>query len=60
MADGRARFATVTEAKPGVTRLDRQQTLLAIGLVLGVMMVAFEITAVITALPTITDELRGD
>lgn len=60
MADGRARFATVTEAKPTTTRLDRQQRLLAIGLVLGVTMVAFEITAVITALPTITDELRGD
>jgi MFS family permease len=42
------------------TRLDRQQRLMAIGLVLGVTMVAFEITAVLTALPTITDELHGD
>ena len=36
------------------------QRLLAIGLVLGVTLVAFETTAVITALPTITDELHGD
>jgi MFS family permease len=43
-----------------VTRLNRQQRLLAIGLVLGVTMVAFEITAVLTALPSITDQLRGD
>ncbi len=34
--------------------------LLAVGLVLGVTLVAFETTAVITALPTITDELGGD
>ena len=45
---------------PVVTRLDRQQRLLAVGLVLGVTMVAFEITAVLTALPSITDELHGD
>lgn len=50
----------MTEAKPTVTPLDRQQRLLAIGLVLGVTMVAFEITAVLTALPTITDQLHGD
>jgi len=50
----------VTSVKPGVTRLDRQQRLLAIGLVLGVTMVAFEITAVLTTLPTITDQLHGD
>jgi MFS family permease len=36
------------------------QRMLAIGLVLGVTLVAFEMTAVITALPTITDELGGD
>jgi MFS family permease len=50
----------VTSVKPEITRLDRQQRLLAIGLVLGVTMVAFEITAVLTALPTITDQLHGD
>ena len=60
MAFGRAGFATVTQGKPALTRLDPQQRLLAIGLVLGVMMVAFEITAVLTALPTITDQLHGD
>jgi len=60
VAVGRAGFAAVTEAKPTVTPLDRQQRLLAIGLVLGVTMVAFEITAVLTALPTITDQLHGD
>lgn len=36
------------------------QRLLAIGLVGGVTLVAFEVTAVLTALPTITDELGGD
>ena len=46
--------------KPVLTRLDRQQRLMAIGLVLGVTMVAFEITAVLTALPSITDQLHGD
>ncbi|HEY0519358.1 MAG TPA: MFS transporter [Ilumatobacteraceae bacterium] len=60
MAAGRARFATVTAVKPLATRLDRQQRLMAVGLVLGVTMVAFEITAVLTALPTIADELHGD
>jgi MFS family permease len=60
VALGRAGFATVTVVKPVATRLDPQQRLLAVGLVLGVMMVAFEITAVLTSLPTITDELRGD
>ncbi|HZX55291.1 MAG TPA: MFS transporter [Ilumatobacteraceae bacterium] len=60
MASGRARFAAVTAVRPTGTRLDRQQRHLAIGLVLGVMMVAFEITAVLTALPSITDELHGD
>ena len=33
---------------------------LAVGLVLAVTLVAFETTAVITALPTITDDLDGD
>jgi MFS family permease len=60
VAIGRAGLATVTSVKPVVTRLDRQQRLLAIGLVLGVTMVAFEITAVLTALPSITDQLHGD
>jgi MFS family permease len=60
VAAGRAGFASVTSVKPAVTRLDRQQRLLAIGLVLGVTMVAFEITAVLTTLPTITDQLHGD
>jgi MFS family permease len=50
----------MTAVQPAGTRLDRQQRLMAIGLVLGVTMVAFEITAVLTALPTITDELDGD
>ena len=40
--------------------LDANQRLLAIGLVLGVTLVAFESTAVITALPTIADQLGGD
>ena len=50
----------MTSVQPARTPLDRQQRLMAIGLVLGVTMVAFEITAVITTLPTITDELHGD
>ena len=58
MAIGRAGFAVVTAVKPTLTRLNRQQRLLAIGLVLGVTMVAFEITAVLTTLPTITDQLH--
>ena len=33
---------------------------MAVGLILSVSLVAFETTAVITALPTITDELDGD
>ena len=43
---------------PG-TRLNTSQRALAVGLVLSVTLVAFESTAVITALPTITDELDG-
>ncbi|MEP7046243.1 MAG: MFS transporter, partial [Ilumatobacteraceae bacterium] len=50
----------MTSARPVLTRLDRQQRQLAVGLVLGVTMVAFEITAVLTTLPTITDQLHGD
>lgn len=42
------------------TPLDSSQRLLAVALVLGVTLVAFESTALITALPTITDELGGD
>ncbi len=44
----------------GAPKLDAQLRLLAIGLVLGVTLVAFEVTAIITALPTLTDELGGD
>ncbi|MFM2079188.1 MAG: hypothetical protein RJA49_3078 [Actinomycetota bacterium] len=39
--------------------LTRSQRFLAVGLVLGVTLVAFEVTAVVTAMPTITDELGG-
>ncbi len=42
------------------TPFTAQQRRLAAGLVLAVMLVAFEVTSVITALPTITDELGGD
>lgn len=41
-------------------QLTSAQRVLAVGLVLGVSLVAFETTAVVTALPTITDELGGD
>lgn len=34
--------------------------LLAVGLVLATTLIAFEVTAVITALPTVSDELGGD
>jgi MFS family permease len=43
-----------------MTPLTREQRMLAIGLVMGVTLVAFEMTAVITALPTISDELGGE
>ena len=43
-----------------LTPFTAQQRRLAAGLVLAVMLVAFEVTSVITALPTITDELGGD
>ena len=48
---------TTTEPR---TPFSAEQRLLATGLVLAVMLVAFEVTSVITALPTITDELGGD
>ncbi len=41
-------------------RLTGTQRRLAIGLVLAVSLVAFESTAVLTALPTISDDLDGD
>ena len=44
---------------PGPTPLDAGQRALAVGLVLSVTLVAFETTAVLTALPTIADELDG-
>lgn len=47
-------------AAPARSPLDTTQWVLAVGLVLGVTLVAFEVTAIITALPTITDELGGD
>lgn len=40
--------------------LTASQRLLATGLVLGVTLVAFEVTAVVTAMPTIADDLDGD
>ncbi len=51
-----------TDAAPERARtpLDGTQRLLAAGLVLGVMLVAFESTALITALPTIAADLGGD
>lgn len=45
----------MTPAEPGPSRRG-----LAVALVLAVTLVAFETTAVITALPTISDELDGD
>jgi MFS family permease len=43
-----------------MTPLTAHQRALAAGLTLGVTLVAFEITAVLTALPTISDELGGE
>lgn len=40
--------------------LTRAQRLLATGLVLGVTLVAFEVTAVVTAMPTISEQFGGD
>ena len=55
MAAGGARLTPVT--RPPLTS---SQRLLATGLVLGVTLVAFEVTAVVTAMPTIADDLDGD
>ncbi len=52
--------ATGTANRPDERAGRGSLRLLAVGLVLGVTLVAFETTAVITALPTITDELGGD
>ena len=62
MAAGGPGLPGVTAHQPALERtpFNAEQRLLAIGLVLAVMLVAFEVTAVITALPTITDELGGD
>ena len=59
MAARRAERTGLTET---VTRtpFTAQQRRLAAGMVMAVMLVAFEVTSVITALPTITDELGGD
>ncbi len=59
MAARGPRRSVLSHASP-IEPLSRQQKLLALGLILAVMLVAFEVTAVITALPTITDELGGD
>ena len=42
------------------TAFTAQQRRLAAGMVLAVTLVAFEVTSVITAQPTITEELGGD
>ncbi|MCU1395123.1 MAG: hypothetical protein JWM34_3551 [Ilumatobacteraceae bacterium] len=52
-------MVTARTSPSAAPRLDAAQRALAIGLVLSVTLVAFETTAVITALPTITDELHG-
>ena len=59
MAAGLAERAGVT-ATATRTPFTAQQRRLAAGMVMAVMLVAFEVTSVITALPTITDELGGD
>lgn len=56
----RARLILHTTGPTDRPRLSAHQRVLAVGLVLGVTLVAFESTSVITALPTITDELGGD
>ena len=62
MATGGTGLAGVTVAAGAGARtpFSAEQRLLATGLVLAVMLVAFEVTSVITALPTITDQLGGD
>lgn len=47
---------SLTEPAPTLTGAQRR---LMTGLVLGVTLVAFEVTSVVTAMPTITDELNG-
>ena len=59
MASGGPRQSCVTAALPEATT-DSRQVGLAVGLLLAVTLVAFETTAVITALPTIADDLQGD
>ena len=59
MAARRARLTVLNATEPEAP-LTADQRLLAVGLILAVSLVAFEVTAVITALPTITDELGGD
>ncbi|HTH06553.1 MAG TPA: MFS transporter [Ilumatobacteraceae bacterium] len=46
--------------RPATTPLTSRQRLLAVGLILAGSLVAFEVTAILTALPTITEELNGD
>ena len=57
-----ARLAKRSRVTTPVTRtaFTAQQRRLAAGMVLAVTLVAFEVTSVITALPTITEELGGD
>lgn len=57
---GRAGLTLRTSGRMAQPPLTAHQRLLATGLVLGVTLVAFESTSVITALPTITDDLGGD
>jgi MFS family permease len=57
VADGGTENRTVTEERS--TPEIRRRTL-AVGLVLSTSLVAFEVTSVLTALPTISDELDGD
>lgn len=56
----RTALSTAMSEPTARTPLTSAQRLLAIGLVLAVTLVAFEVTAIITALPTIADELDGD
>ena len=42
------------------TPLSGEQRLLAVALITAASLVAFEITAILTVLPTITDDLGGD
>lgn len=57
MAVGGSGQSPVTDAR--VTDSVHRRTL-AVGLVLSTSLVAFEVTSVLTALPTISDELDGD